>query len=251
MSHGDRVTQLPPGFKVVGVSKGAPFAAIADEKRKLYAVQFHPEVTHTRQGRAIYTRFVHEICGVGPSWNMPQFVPQSLQKIRDQVGKDEVILGLSGGVDSSYSLTRNTISHPLNEDTITQLVTIHGFDIRLGDDKAHVFEQKLRNTRMLGARLGKGVISITNNLQDLTEKLQIQWGSLAHGAALASVGLLMANRFRKFYIAPNWSYARILPSGAHPLLDPLWSTESLTFFHDGCEASRLGRIRLIAQHPVT
>ncbi|MEO5692407.1 MAG: glutamine-hydrolyzing GMP synthase [Usitatibacter sp.] len=103
MSHGDKVMALPPGFKVIASNDACPIAGMADESRRFYAVQFHPEVTHTKQGRAIYTRFVHEICGVGPTWNMPQFVPQALQKIRDQVGKDEVILGLSGGVDSSVA----------------------------------------------------------------------------------------------------------------------------------------------------
>jgi GMP synthase (glutamine-hydrolysing) len=103
MSHGDKVTQLPPGFKVIASNDACPIAGMADEARRFYAVQFHPEVTHTKQGRAIYTRFVHEICGVGPTWNMPNFVPQAVQKIRDQVGSDEVILGLSGGVDSAVA----------------------------------------------------------------------------------------------------------------------------------------------------
>jgi len=103
MSHGDKVTQMPPGFKVIASNEACPIAGMADESRRFYAVQFHPEVTHTRQGRAIYTRFVHEICGVGPSWDMPQFVPRAVQRIRDQVGKDEVILGLSGGVDSAVA----------------------------------------------------------------------------------------------------------------------------------------------------
>jgi GMP synthase (glutamine-hydrolysing) len=103
MSHGDKVTGLPPGFKVIASNDACPIAGMADEKRGFYALQFHPEVTHTRKGREIYTRFVHEICGAGPSWNMPQFVPQAVERIRKQVGKDEVILGLSGGVDSAVA----------------------------------------------------------------------------------------------------------------------------------------------------
>ena len=103
MSHGDKVTELPPGFKVIASNEACPIAGMADETRRFYAVQFHPEVTHTRQGRAIYTRFVHEICGAGASWNMPQFVPQAIERIRKQVGMDEVILGLSGGVDSAVA----------------------------------------------------------------------------------------------------------------------------------------------------
>jgi GMP synthase (glutamine-hydrolysing) len=103
MSHGDKVTGLPPGFKVIASNEACPIAGMADESRRFYAVQFHPEVTHTKQGRAIYTRFVHEICGAGPSWNMPQFVPQAVERIRSQVGEDDVILGLSGGVDSAVA----------------------------------------------------------------------------------------------------------------------------------------------------
>ena len=103
MSHGDKVTGLPPGFKVIASNDACPIAGMADEQRRFYALQFHPEVTHTKQGRAIYTRFVHEICGAGASWNMPQFVPQAIERIRKHVGKDEVILGLSGGVDSAVA----------------------------------------------------------------------------------------------------------------------------------------------------
>jgi GMP synthase (glutamine-hydrolysing) len=103
MSHGDKVTEMPPGFKLIASNESCPIAGMADESRRFYAVQFHPEVTHTRQGRAIYTRFVHEICKAGPSWNMPQFIPQALARIREQVGGDEVILGLSGGVDSAVA----------------------------------------------------------------------------------------------------------------------------------------------------
>jgi GMP synthase (glutamine-hydrolysing) len=103
MSHGDKVTRLPPGFKVMASNESCPIAGMADEARRFYAVQFHPEVTHTRQGKAIYERFVHEICGCERHWNMPEFVPQAVARIRDQVGKEEVILGLSGGVDSAVA----------------------------------------------------------------------------------------------------------------------------------------------------
>jgi GMP synthase (glutamine-hydrolysing) len=103
MSHGDKVSELPPGFNVIASNEACPIAGMADESRRFYALQFHPEVTHTRKGREIYTRFVHDICGIGPSWNMPNFVPQALEKIRAQVGGEEVILGLSGGVDSAVA----------------------------------------------------------------------------------------------------------------------------------------------------
>ena len=101
MSHGDKVTELPAGFKVIGSNESTPIAAMADEARGFYAVQFHPEVTHTLKGREIIARFVHEICGCGRDWNMPNYVNEAVEKVRAQVGQEEVILGLSGGVDSS------------------------------------------------------------------------------------------------------------------------------------------------------
>ncbi|MGB9494533.1 MAG: glutamine-hydrolyzing GMP synthase [Azonexus sp.] len=101
MSHGDSVVELPPGFKMIGSSESCPVAAMADEDRGFYAVQFHPEVTHTLKGREMIGRFVHDICGCGHDWNMPDYVNEAIAKVRAQVGNDEVILGLSGGVDSS------------------------------------------------------------------------------------------------------------------------------------------------------
>ncbi|MDQ3186845.1 MAG: glutamine-hydrolyzing GMP synthase [Pseudomonadota bacterium] len=105
MSHGDKVTALPPGFNVMASNAATPNAAIADEARKFYGMQFHPEVTHTLQGKGIIERFVHEICGAGYDWNMPDYMEEAIGKIRSEVGSDEVILGLSGGVDSSVAAT--------------------------------------------------------------------------------------------------------------------------------------------------
>ncbi len=101
MSHGDKVSELPAGFKVIGSSESCPIAAMADEERGFYAVQFHPEVTHTLKGKEMIARFVHDICGCGRDWNMPDYVNEAIARVRAQVGSDEVILGLSGGVDSS------------------------------------------------------------------------------------------------------------------------------------------------------
>ncbi len=103
MSHGDKVTAMPPGFKLMASTGSCPIAGMADEARGFYAVQFHPEVTHTKQGKAILNRFVHDICGCGSDWNMPDYVTEAVARIRKEVGKDEVILGLSGGVDSSVA----------------------------------------------------------------------------------------------------------------------------------------------------
>jgi len=103
MSHGDKVTAMPPGFKLMASTEACPIAGMADEDRRYYAVQFHPEVTHTKQGKALLHRFVHQICGCGTDWNMPDYVSEAVASIRQQVGNEEVILGLSGGVDSSVA----------------------------------------------------------------------------------------------------------------------------------------------------
>ena len=101
MSHGDRVINLPKGFKLMASTDSAPIAAMADEDRHFYGLQFHPEVTHTRQGQRIIERFVHDIAGCSRLWTADNIIDDSIQVIREQVGEDEVLLGLSGGVDSS------------------------------------------------------------------------------------------------------------------------------------------------------
>lgn len=101
MSHGDRVMQAPTAFKVIATTASSPVAAVADESRHFYGIQFHPEVSHTRSGREILGRFVHDVCGCGSSWTPGNIIQDQLIALRQSVGKDEVILGLSGGVDSS------------------------------------------------------------------------------------------------------------------------------------------------------
>jgi GMP synthase (glutamine-hydrolysing) len=101
MSHGDKVDALPEGFKIIASTDNAPIAGIADEERKIYGLQFHPEVTHTKQGQTILERFLYEIVGCGTSWNMENIIDESISAIREKVGSDKVLLGLSGGVDSS------------------------------------------------------------------------------------------------------------------------------------------------------
>ncbi len=103
MSHGDKVSVLPSGFAVIASNDATPIAGMADEARGFYALQFHPEVTHTLKGKEILARFVHDICACGSDWNMPDYVLESVARIKQQVGTDEVILGLSGGVDSSVA----------------------------------------------------------------------------------------------------------------------------------------------------
>ena len=123
MSHGDKVLDMPPGFKLMGSTDSCPIAAMADEERRFYALQFHPEVTHTSQGEAIIGRFVHEICGCKSDWNMPDYIGEAVAKIREQVGTDEVILGLSGGVDSSVAAA---LIHRAIGDQLTCVFVDHG-----------------------------------------------------------------------------------------------------------------------------
>jgi GMP synthase (glutamine-hydrolysing) len=141
MSHGDKVTELPPGFKVMASTDSCPIAGMADEARKYYAVQFHPEVTHTVQGQAMLKRFVLDICGTRPDWVMGDYIEEAVTKIREQVGDEEVILGLSGGVDSSVAAA---LIHRAIGDQLTCVFVDHGL-LRLneGDMVMDMFVGKL------------------------------------------------------------------------------------------------------------
>ncbi|MGH8675014.1 MAG: glutamine-hydrolyzing GMP synthase [Burkholderiales bacterium] len=129
MSHGDKVVALPPGFALMASTEACPIAAMADEARRFYAVQFHPEVTHTKQGSKILQRFVREICGCGSDWSMPDYAAEAIAKIREQVGREEVILGLSGGVDSSVA---GALIHKAIGDQLTCVFVDHGL-LRLNE----------------------------------------------------------------------------------------------------------------------
>ena len=132
MSHGDRVADLPPGFKVMASTPSCPIAGMADESRHFYGVQFHPEVTHTVQGRAILERFVLDVCGARPDWIMGNYVEEAIASIRSQVGDEEVILGLSGGVDSSVAAA---LIHRAIGDQLTCVFVDHGL-LRLNEAEA-------------------------------------------------------------------------------------------------------------------
>ena len=141
MSHGDKVTEMPPGFKLMASTDSCPIAGIADEDRHFYGLQFHPEVTHTRQGAAILNRFVLGICGTQPDWVMGDYIAEAIEKIRQQVGDEEVILGLSGGVDSSVAAA---LIHRAIGDQLTCVFVDHGL-LRLneGDMVMEMFVGKL------------------------------------------------------------------------------------------------------------
>ena len=129
MSHGDKVTALPAGFKLMASTPSCPIAGMADETRGYYGVQFHPEVTHTVQGRALLERFVLQIAGARPDWVMRNHVEEAVARIREQVGEDEVILGLSGGVDSSVAAA---LIHRAIGDRLTCVFVDHGL-LRLNE----------------------------------------------------------------------------------------------------------------------
>ncbi len=132
MSHGDKVTELPPGFKLMASTPSCPIAGMADEVRRYYGLQFHPEVTHTAQGRAILERFVRGICGCGGDWTMGSYIDEAVARIRAQVGDDEVILGLSGGVDSSVAAA---LIHRAIGDRLTCVFVDHGL-LRLNEARS-------------------------------------------------------------------------------------------------------------------
>jgi GMP synthase (glutamine-hydrolysing) len=131
MSHGDKVTELPAGFKLMASTDACPIAGMADEARRFYGVQFHPEVTHTRQGTKLLHRFVHEICACRGDWNMPDYALESVKSIKEQVGREEVILGLSGGVDSSVAAA---LVHRAIGNQLTCVFVDHGL-LRLDEAK--------------------------------------------------------------------------------------------------------------------
>ena len=141
MSHGDKVTELPHGFKLMASTDSCPIAGMADEERRFYGVQFHPEVTHTKRGAAILERFVLDICGTRADWIMGDYISEAVERIRAQVGTDEVILGLSGGVDSSVAAA---LIHRAIGDQLTCVFVDHGL-LRLneGDMVMDMFVGKL------------------------------------------------------------------------------------------------------------
>jgi GMP synthase (glutamine-hydrolysing) len=129
MSHGDKITALPPGFKLMASTPSCPIAGMADEVRGYYGVQFHPEVTHTVQGRELLNRFVLGIAGARPDWVMGSYIDEAVARIREQVGSEEVILGLSGGVDSSVAAA---LIHRAIGDQLTCVFVDHGL-LRLNE----------------------------------------------------------------------------------------------------------------------
>jgi GMP synthase (glutamine-hydrolysing) len=155
MSHGDKVTELPPGFKLMASTPSCPIAGMADEARGYYGVQFHPEVTHTAQGRELLNRFVLGIAKAKPDWVMGNYIDEAVARIREQVGTEEVILGLSGGVDSSVAAA---LIHRAIGEQLTCVFVDHGL-LRLNEG-AMVME-------MFAGRLNAKVIAVDASAQFL------------------------------------------------------------------------------------
>lgn len=151
----------------------------------------------------------------------------------------EIACFFTGGVDSFYSVLKH-------KDEIDKLIFVHGFDLRL--DATELRERVAAKIRAAAAELGKPLIEVETNFRELLDPF-VSW-NLAHGAALASVALVVAPQFRKIYIASSQNYADLLPLGSHPLLDPLWSTESLSLVHDGSETRRETKVARLAKSDI-
>jgi GMP synthase (glutamine-hydrolysing) len=173
MSHGDRVTQMPSGFKLIASTSDVPIAGMADEARGFYALQFHPEVTHTKQGERIYTRFVHQICGCGNSWNAGNIIDDAIARVRAQVGQGRVLLGLSGGVDSSVVAA---LLHKAIGDQLTCVFVDHGL-LRLneGDDVMRIFAKNL-GVRVIRVNAAERYFAALKGVDDPEAKRKIIGG---------------------------------------------------------------------------
>jgi len=170
MSHGDRVTELPEGFKAIASSDGAPLCGMADEKRNFYGVQFHPEVTHTKQGHRILERFVHDICECGMAWDSGNIIEDLIARVRAQVGGDKVLLGLSGGVDSAVT---GALLHRAIGNQLTCVFVDTGL-IRLneGDQVMETFAQHL-GARVIRVNAETRFMSALKSVSDPEKKRKI------------------------------------------------------------------------------
>lgn len=161
----------------------------------------------------------------------------------------ENALFFSCGVDSLYSLIRNTTDHPLKENEVSLLVVVHGTDLNVGDWKSEVYRQMLAHTQAVGRHFHKKTLGVSTNIKDFMTATGVPWEA-AQGPALASIGLFLEGVCRGVCFASNASLTDLSLTGTHPLIDPLWSTESIRFANDGWEESRLEKTRLISRHQI-
>ena len=206
MSHGDKVTALPPGFTVIGTNDSTPIAAIADEGRRFYGVQFHPEVTHTLKGKEILAAFVHDICACTGDWNMPDYIAEAVTRIRYQVRDDEVILGLSGGVDSSVAAA---LIHRAIGDQLTCVFVDNGL-LRLNEAE-QVMQTFARNlgVKVIHVDAGTRFLQALQGVSDPEQKRKII------GREFIEVFQAEAGRFEKVkWLAQGTIYPDVIESAA-------------------------------------
>jgi hypothetical protein len=146
----------------------------------------------------------------------------------------------SGGVDSFYTFLKH-------QDEITDLIFVHGLDIRLNNTSLR--EKSSKKIHEIASKFGKNVVEIETNIRELLDPY-VDWGNFGHGAVLAAIGHLLFPAFHRIYITASHTYADLFPWGSHPVLDPLWSSESLEFCHDGCEATRVEKVSLISRYDI-
>ncbi len=167
MSHGDRIEQVPPGFHITARSANSPMAGMADESRKIFALQFHPEVNHTQNGRQILARFVHEVCGIDHAWTADNIIEESVAKIRAQVGSRPVICGLSGGVDSSVAAA---LVHRAIGDQLTCVFVDTGL-LRKGEGEQVVETfQREQGIKLIAVNAAEDFMDVLSGITDPEEK---------------------------------------------------------------------------------
>lgn len=174
MSHGDRVSNLPQGFEVIGVSPNAPYAAVADEARKFYGVQFHPEVVHTPSGATMLRNFTHDIAGFNGDWTMASFKDEMIQSIRDQVGDGTVVCGLSGGVDSSVAAV---LIHEAIGDQLTCVYVDTGMMRKGESEQVTALFRDHYNIKLIHVDAGDEFIGLLENVTDPEKKRKIIGGT--------------------------------------------------------------------------
>ena len=161
-----------------------------------------------------------------------------------------VSLFFSLGVDSFYSLLKNNRDHPSDEKSIDTLLFVRGFDIAIDDPKVDgLFNMSVQNAKRVADQFRKKLLVASTNLRTFTNKY-VSWGKTGHGAALASIALALGEGFTEVMIAATYDWEHLFPWGSHPKLDPLWSNGKVSLSHDGCEATRLDKTRLVSLDPI-
>jgi len=240
--------RFPPEYEsVIDASIGDPFIAmlLVPAMRSGETLEIHAEVSpklmqttaKIQQTFATWNPELSQIRIKAPVRQNPPEAPGSRRG-----------LFFSCGIDSFYSLMRNMNGREEDSQSITDLVVVQGLDIHHGRANSGLYDRLLHNSSRVARKFGIRVLPVTTNARELTDRyVHSRW---SHGGFLASVGLCLQKVFQEILIASTRSYDQLYPFGSHPDIDPLWSTESLTIVHDGCEATRLDKIRFLADSPL-